>query len=224
MISSKNIKPRTSKGGVFCLQNSKPKFFAPKIIYITDSENFNPLDAIKKLPKNSAVILRDYNLSFEKRFELGKKIKKICREKKILFLVAANYKLALKLGADGMHLPEKLIPNIYRIKQLNPQYIVCCAAHNYIAAVKAKKSGADAILVSPVFKTNSHPNQKPLGALKAQKLAKLGIKTYALGGISAQNCKTLKNGGFTGFAGISGVIKCVVSATVLPQKAPKLKR
>ncbi len=60
------------------------------------------------------------------------------------------------------------------------------------------------ILLSPLYRTSSHPDWKPLPRMRAAALARLGgRKLVALGGMDARQFARIKQLGFQGWAGIS---------------------
>jgi thiamine-phosphate pyrophosphorylase len=178
----------------------------PHIILITDSKRVDPIAAASRLPKNSWVILRDYDLNFEERYQLGLALKKICIQRKLKLLVAKDSALAIKLNADGMHFPEFMISKISFWRNKKPSWTITAATHNHKACRNAILAGADSILISPVFKTSSHPDKKPLECHAAKKIAgKYHKKAHGLGGVSHKNAKQLQAIGFYGFSSISNL-------------------
>lgn len=60
------------------------------------------------------------------------------------------------------------------------------------------------ILLSPMFKTRSHPDWLPLSRMRAATLARLGNrKLIALGGMTEERYRQVADLGFIGWAGIS---------------------
>lgn len=60
------------------------------------------------------------------------------------------------------------------------------------------------ILLSPLFATDSHPDWKPLGRMRAAAFARLARgKLIALGGMDARKFARIRHLGFQGWAGIS---------------------
>lgn len=175
---------------------------------ITDSKTIDPIKAAQKLPPNSGIILRDYELSAVKRFELGKVLKEICIKKRAPLLIAKDTNLALKLKADGVHFPEFAIKEIHQWKHKKPFWIITASTHSRLSVNRAKIAGADAVFLSPIFKTPSHPYKKPISIMGANMLL-LGIKrhiyVYALGGVKPFHLKALKLADFKGFGGISWI-------------------
>lgn len=60
------------------------------------------------------------------------------------------------------------------------------------------------LLLSPLYRTSSHPDSQPLPRMQAAALARLGRrKLFALGGMDARKFARIKRFGFLGWAGIS---------------------
>jgi thiamine-phosphate pyrophosphorylase len=180
----------------------------PSFILMTDEKRLaDPVAATKALPPNSAVIVRHY--SEQDREDLACRLITVARRQNIRVLIAADARLAHKVGADGLHLPESMAalgPGPWRAWR-KPGWLVTAAAHSPAALFKAKAAGADAALLSPVFATASHPDRAPLGVLRFQSWCRRSpLPVYALGGLSASTIKRLRGGSALGYAGISGFI------------------
>ncbi len=178
---------------------------APKLIMITDEARAPfATSAVCALPRGSAVLFRDYTLS--SRLETGKYILRICRRRGIRFLVAGDGHLAAKLRADGIHMPEPLVHHALVWRQWRPNWFITVAAHSAKALWQAKRAGADAALLSPVFATKSHPNARTLQSVKFAKMASRSpIPVYALGGINNSTAKRLFGAKLCGIAAVSAL-------------------
>ena len=89
--------------------------------------------------------------------------------------------------------------------------LVTAAAHDGAAVRRAVRAGVDAVLLSPVFATASHPGAPTLGAGRFAALARTAaVPVYALGGIDPGSVRRL---GGTGAAGIAAI------GALLDQKA-----
>ena len=184
-------------------QRALPAFFL-----MTDEKRLpDPVAAATVLPPNCAVIFRHYGVP--DREEIARRLIAVASRKNIRVLIAADARLALKVGADGLHLPESMAalgPGPWRAWR-KPGWLVTAAAHSPMALFQAKAAGADAALLSPVFSTASHPDRAPLGAVRFQSWCRRSpLPTYALGGISISTFKRLRGGSALGYAGISGFI------------------
>lgn len=173
-----------------------------RIFFITDSEKFDPVVAAGKLPRGAFIILRDYEHS--DRESLARQLKKVCRARGLKLLIAGDAKLAMRVGADGIHLPEYLSHEARKWKKRKPNWIVSVAAHNKNRFHQREDLVADFYLFSPVFETISHPGQKPQKQPQIWRFPeKKREKIIALGGINQKTITKLAFYGYQGFAGIS---------------------
>ena len=134
--------------------------------------------------------LKKYSLS--KKFIIGKKIKKICNNKKVKFIVNDDPWLAKKLDADGCHLGQKDM-NILKARSIVGDKIIGITCNNSVKlakiAIKSKPSylAFGAFYSSKTKKTKYRANIKILN--KVNKLTKTPL--VAIGGISYKNYKNL---------------------------------
>ena len=178
----------------------------PKVIIIFDDELFNKKKLLKlKIPKKSAFLLRSYQT--KKRKKIAKQLLKFCKMKKIKLLIGSDIKLAKDINAHGVHFPEYMIKenkiNWIGIKNIKyrKKWIITTAAHNIRSLKKVEGLDIDAALLSPVFISKSHPNNKCLGLNKFSKIVKkTKLPIYALGGINIKNVKSLIETDIIGYA------------------------
>jgi thiamine-phosphate pyrophosphorylase len=180
----------------------------PGLILMTDEVRLrDPLPAIRALPPGSAVILRHYG--DPNRGELAARLVAETRGRRISVLIAGDARLALRVGAGGLHIPEAMARNgdgAWR-NWLKPGWLVTAAAHSPPALLRAWRTGADAALLSPVFPTASHPGAQFLGPVRFSAWCRSSpLAVYALGGITPANARRLKGSGAIGVAGIGGFV------------------
>ena len=98
-------------------------------------------------------------------------------------LLHTDYKLAAKLGADGVHLQSKQLSDISKAKALG--LFVIISTHTLDEAKEAEALGTDMITFSPVYHT---PNKgKAVGIEKLKEVVtNMTIPVMALGGILTQ--------------------------------------
>ena len=189
----------------FCLNRRLKKTTGlPGVILMTDQNRLaDPVHAATALPSGSAIILRDY--SMDGREALGQDLINVCRRRRLRLLVAGDWRLAQKLGAHGVHLPEwQLLRQL--TWQRKPGWLITAAAHSEVALILAARSGVHAALLSPVFETNSHTGGSNLGALRFTRAVKQApLPIYGLGGINSSNALRLSSSGAAGFAAVSGL-------------------
>lgn len=177
----------------------------PGLILMTDAVRLpDPLAAMASLAPGAAVILRHYEAP--DRRALAGRLSAWCRARRILLLVAADTGLAAAVRAGGVHLPEYRIGAARGIRRRRPAWLITAAVHSAAALTRAQRAGVDAVLLSPVFATPSHPDARPLGVLRFAGLVRhCPLRVFALGGIGPRNVRRLKGTGAAGIAGISGV-------------------
>ena len=184
----------------------RPACILPACILIAERERLADLEpAIAKLPRGSAVILRDYGAA--DRAAYAARLARLCRSRRLRLLVAGDVRLALAVGAQGLHLPEAAACSGDRRWRLwrKPGWLVTAAAHSPRAVARARRAGADALLLSPVFATASHPEATPLGPLRFAAWARQArLPVYALGGMTAASTRRLAGSGAAGIAAIGG--------------------
>lgn len=197
------------------LKCAQPAGTLPPRLLMTDAARMaEPATDIARLEPGDAVIVRDYGRP--ERAAHARALKRLCRRRRLLLLVAADARLARAIGADGLHLPESLVaaPGWRCFKR--PGWLVTAAAHSGGAIARAFRCGVDAVLLSPVFPTASHPGDRALGLLRFARLARASrLPVYALGGISGASQRRLKNLPIAGIAGISAV-----AGIRLPRRSP----
>ncbi|HPF45260.1 MAG: thiamine phosphate synthase [Alphaproteobacteria bacterium] len=181
----------------------------PPLIFITDqSAQPLPEQVIEKLPAGSLVILRDYNL--KNRYELAVALRYICNHKKIIFSVAADLEIALAVQADGIHLPEYRATEAKIIRQNYPDYFISVSCHSEKSVSKLPENIIDAVLLGPVFPTESHPETfndpaLTIGINHFSEICKRSQKAiYALGGVNENTAEQLDGSGAAGIAAIRG--------------------
>jgi thiamine-phosphate pyrophosphorylase len=166
----------------------------------------DPVPAILRLPPCSAVVLRERDPG--KRAVRARQLLPLCRRRKVRLLIAGDWRLVRAIGADGLHLSETLIRRGRRdwCRALAPDRIVTAAAHSRRAMRLAARCGVDAVLLSPVFPTASHPHATVLGPLRfARWVRESPIPVYALGGIDAARARRLRGVSLAGFAAIGAL-------------------
>ena len=169
--------------------------FFPNKFYFINSFKKNNID---KLNANTGVIFRNYN----KKLSIYEIIqaKKYCKKKGLKFFLSNNFRLAIKLGLDGIYIPafnQSLRHLGYKTKS---SFIIMGSAHNIKEIRKKEAQKAKFIFISSIFKKNKNY----LGLYRFRLLSKLTNKRIvALGGISKLNKKKIKLLNCFGISGIS---------------------
>ncbi len=172
---------------------------------MTDDERLpDPLAAVRALPRGSMVVVRDRDN--DQHEKLSRDLLKLARKNGLAILVAADPLMAAKLGADGIHLPEICAKEATYWRARFPAMMLTTSAHSARAVMLAGMLPVDAIFLSPVFATKSHPGGTTLTALRANIIARAsGKPVYALGGIDVRNARLLARDAFNGIAAIGAL-------------------
>ncbi|MEM8772334.1 MAG: thiamine phosphate synthase [Pseudomonadota bacterium] len=167
--------------------------------FLTDADRIAaPEPVIRAMPEGAAVILRDY--SMPRRGAYAARLRALCARYGLIFLVGADIALAKKVRANGVHLPS------WALHEKSPDLaglIVTAACHDEADLRLAAQRGADAVYISPVFPTQSHPSAGTLGPERLKALA--GVSTppvMALGGVDQTNAALLAHRNVVGFGAI----------------------
>ncbi len=177
----------------------------PRLYAITDSKRYpDMLQRLEKALKKGIrmVQLREKELSGLEYYQLAKRVRELTQDYDAMLFINDRVDIALAVNADGVHLPEKGLPPSV-VKRIAPKLLVGYSAHSLEQALWAQEEGADFITLSPIFKTQSHPEVEPIGlGLLKEVSQKLSIPVYALGGITWDRIKLCYKNGAYGIAGI----------------------
>lgn len=105
--------------------------------------------------------------------------------------------------ADGLHLPSRYLA--YLSQRPVPEHkLFGCAVHSAEALVEALSLSPDYVVLSPIQKTQTHPEAEALGWARAQALIEdYPVPVFALGGLQETDLALAKQHGFQGIAAIS---------------------
>jgi thiamine-phosphate pyrophosphorylase len=181
----------------------------PAVWFLTDDARAgDAAAAIASLPRGAAVIFRHYTAA--NRAALAVRLAAVCRTRGLMFLVAADWRLAADVHADGLHLPEYAAvrgPSSAARLWLRGRMLTV-AAHGAHGLARAHEIGAGAALLAPVFPTQSHPGRAALGLARAAALVRTSrVPVLALGGASPHKMAQVRAAGFAGIAGISFALR-----------------
>jgi thiamine-phosphate pyrophosphorylase len=153
---------------------------------------YRNLKSIFSTNKVSLFQMRLKKYSFNQKISIGKKIKKLCKDNKVKFIVNDDPWLAKILDADGCHLGQKDM-ELNKARKIIGKKIIGITCHNSIRlaknAIKLKPSylAFGAFYYTKTKKTKFHANTNILSEIK--KLT--NIPTVAIGGINKENYKKL---------------------------------
>ncbi len=156
------------------------------------------------LPPASGIIYRSFGRP--QALSEAMALAAVAKRRGLTLLIGADEALALKVGADGVHLPERLMGRAEQIRARHPNWIMTTAAHNPRAIAKAAKHGLDAAFLSPVFVSQSPSAGRPLGPIRVALWVRgARLPVIGLGGIGHKNARLLSGTGVWGIAAIDGL-------------------
>lgn len=175
---------------------------APRLPFrwlLTDARNDAGLeDAIARLPAGSAVVFRHYHLAPPDRIARFEAVQRLCHAGGHVLILADSAMTAREWGADGVYgAPRALYP-------ARGDMLTVATAHSVKEIGDANRCCADAVMLSPVFTTRSHPGAPVLGAVRFRLLASRALMpVIALGGMDAKRAQALDWPRFAAIDGLS---------------------
>lgn len=196
----------------------------PRLFLFSDPARLpDPRDAARRLPPGAAVVAR--GVAPAALADLAA----LARRRRLVLLVAGDGRAALRHGA-GLHVPDRhgvpgLLPFLLsarRHRAAGARPLLTAAAHGRQGVARARRLRADAVVLSPVFPTASHPGAAALGPLRWAALARGAgrLPVVALGGLRAGNARRVPARA-AGLAAIGGLSEWapVASARIAPRAA-----
>lgn len=158
----------------------------PNLWLLSDARNDARLEqALRSLPAGSGFVYRHYHLAPEPRRERYAVLAQIARECGHRVVLSGSAGEARAWGAHGLYGPARRIgPGDGRLR--------IATAHDARGIEAANAIGADAVTLSPVFPTRSHPDAPTLGPMRFRALAaRARMPVIALGGMTAARAEEL---------------------------------
>lgn len=169
----------------------------PKLWLISDARNDAGLEAaLESLPPGSGFIYRHYHLEAAQRRARYDELAELCRSFGHMVVLAGDCPNAAKWNAAGAY---------GAVDRLEPcaEVLRFATVHNADEIARANQAQVDAVLLSPVFPTRSHPGGAVLGKAGFHALAELAeCPVIALGGMNSQRADDL---GWDRWAAIDGL-------------------
>jgi thiamine-phosphate pyrophosphorylase len=161
----------------------------PELWLLTDARNDAALArALRRLPRGSAVVFRHYHLPPAERRARFERLARQCRARELLVVLA---------GADRWPADAQ-----YGRRAGDRPWIA--TVHSAREIMRANLARADALILSPVFPTRSHPGGATLGRVRFRLLARLATApVIALGGLDAHRARALGWGRWAAIDGLS---------------------
>ncbi len=163
-----------------------PRHPLPALWLLSDARNDGGLEAaLRRLPFGSGFIFRHYHLPPPERFARWRDLARVARSHGHVLILADDALTAREWGAEGIYGAARgLVPT--------RDMLTLATAHGLHEIGLANRARADAVLLSPVFPTRSHPGSATLGPARFRLLAAHAqMPVIALGGMTARTARRL---------------------------------
>ena len=173
----------------YCITHS---FIKNKLAYCQQIEQIVKKHKIKLLQFRSPL------LNASQRRPLAKKIKALCDINRCKLVINGN----ANDGFNRVHLTSSAL-KVTSDKDIASYKLVGASCHNEQELQMAEKKGCHYAVLSPVKKTKTHPDAKPLGWQRFEEMVKpVNIPVYALGGMKINDLSQAFVHGAQGIAAI----------------------
>ena len=152
--------------------------------------------------------LREKNLSIDEFVEEALEIKEVCKKYDVPFIINDSLEVFLKVDADGIHVGQNdLSADVVR-RIIGPNKILGVSAENVGEALLAEKNGADYLGVGTIFSTTTKLDAITVSKEELARICyNVKIPVVAIGGITLDNIKELKNTMIQGVSVVSAIFK-----------------
>lgn len=150
--------------------------------------------------------LREKDLPEKEFMEEALQIRDLCARYHVPFIINDNVRLAVRCGADGVHVGQSDMPPA-EVRQLTGDYmLIGVSAQTVEEAKKAEADGADYLGVGACFTTSTKKDAHSVSYDTLKEIcAAVSIPVVAIGGIKESNILQLKGAGADGVAVVSAI-------------------
>lgn len=178
----------------------------PPMLFFTDPQRTpEPWVTARHLPTGAGIVYRHFGA--EEAGAVAARLKRISVERGLILLIGADADLAIRVGAHGVHLPERDLDHATALAKAHPDWIITGTVHD--PDTTADLSALSAIILSPVFAAGGSSADKLL--LGRDSLSTFVLRqprpVYALGGIGPKNARDLMGSGACGLAAVGAIQK-----------------
>lgn len=160
--------------------------------------------------------IREKDLDENAFLKEAEQIQSLCAKYCVPFIVNDNVELAVKIGADGVHVGQSDMAAKDVRALIGKDKILGVSAQTVKQAIEAQKCGADYLGTGAIFPTGSKDDAQVLGVQTLKEICSaVNIPVVAIGGISKDNILELKKSGIAGVSVISAIFaqNDIVAAT-----------
>ena len=165
----------------------------------TIEEAINGGVTVVQIREKTADTLEFYNLAL--------KVKEITTKYNVPLIINDRVDVALAVDADGVHVGQSDMPCDITRELIGENKILGVSAATIDEAKKAEKDGADYIGTGAVFPTSTKDDAPSITKKDLKNIVdSINIPVVAIGGITIENAKELKNTGISGLSVVSAIM------------------
>jgi len=164
--------------------------------------------AVQTIEGGARVIqLRDKQSNKGELLLVAQRLKELCSQAGVLFIINDCLDLAMAVDADGLHIGQEDLPLPIVRRELPIDKIVGCSVTTVVQATKAHNEGADYIAVGSIFPTTTKKKATVVGVDMLKELKQtVSLPLVAIGGINQNNVGKVIAAGADAVAVISAVL------------------
>ena len=150
--------------------------------------------------------IREKHLGDKDFLDEALQFKDLCKEYGVPLIINDNIDVAIKCGADGVHIGQHDINAKTAKKLIGKNMILGVSAQTPAQAIQAQNDGADYIGAGAVFATSTKPDADFVSRETLKQICQsITIPVVAIGGICKENIMELKGTGIKGIALVSAI-------------------
>ena len=165
-------------------------------------------DVVESVLQNGATFLqiREKDLAQDAFEAEAERLKTLCTQHEVPFVVNDSVEIALQCDADGVHVGQSDIKGRDIRSIIGPDKILGISAGTVEEAIAAEIAGADYIGVGAIFGTSTKKNARSMTMEQLKEIvSSVSIPVVAIGGISTENILQLRGSGVDGVAVVSAI-------------------
>lgn len=165
-------------------------------------------DVVESVLQNGTTFLqiREKDLAQDAFEAEAERLKTLCAQHGVPFVVNDSVEIALQCDADGVHVGQSDIKGRDIRSIIGPDKILGISAGTVEEAVAAENAGADYIGVGAIFGTSTKKNARSMTMERLKEIvSSVSIPVVAIGGISTENILQLRGSGVDGVAVVSAI-------------------
>ena len=166
------------------------------------------LEQIKAALKGGATIvqLREKKMDEDSFVEEAIQVRELCHKYNVPLIINDNVEVALKSGADGVHVGIEDVPVAEIRKHVSANFIIGATCKTVEQAKIAEAAGADYMGVGAVFPSPTKTNAVRITNEQLREIvSSVAIPAVAIGGISYDNVCEIKGSSVSGVAVVSAI-------------------